>query len=133
MIVNFNMPYRPPPRWPSPTGRRPGGVEAGPGRPAGLYSPIRSRKGFTSHQLFAVLALKAFVKTDCRCSVQLLTDLAHFRNDLGLEKVPHRSALCRAADRRWPEPAVAVDTRAHFFAGAAAATGPSNDSPRSPR
>lgn len=30
------------------------------------YSAVRSRKGFTPHQLFAILALKTFLKTDYR-------------------------------------------------------------------
>ena len=60
------------------------------------YTSARSRKDFTSHQLFAILALKTFFKTDYRGITQLLTDL---RNDLGLEKVPHYSTLCYAAGR----------------------------------
>jgi hypothetical protein len=63
------------------------------------YSSARSRKDFTSHQLFAVLALKTFFKTDYRGIAQLLTDLGELRKDLGLEKVPHYSTLCYAAGR----------------------------------
>ena len=63
------------------------------------YSAARSRKDFTQHQLFAVLALKTFLKTDYRGIAQLLTDLADLRNDLGLTKVPHYSTLCYAAAR----------------------------------
>jgi hypothetical protein len=50
------------------------------------YSAARSRKDFTQHQLFAVLALKTVFKTD-------------LRKDLGLTKVPHYSTLCYAASR----------------------------------
>jgi hypothetical protein len=57
----------------------------------------RSRKDFTAHQLFAILALKTFFKTDYRGVAQLLTDLADLRKDLGLEKVPRYSTLCYAA------------------------------------
>ncbi|MBN9518494.1 hypothetical protein J0H58_08245 [bacterium] len=63
------------------------------------YTSARSRKDFTAHQLFAVLALKTFFKTDYRGIVQLLTDFADLRKDLGLEKVPHFSTLCYAAGR----------------------------------
>ena len=63
------------------------------------YTSARSRKDFTSHQLFAVLALKTFFQTDYRGVAQLLTDLGDLRADLGLEKVPHYSTLCYAAGR----------------------------------
>ena len=63
------------------------------------YTSARSRKDFTAHQLFAVLALKTFFKTDYRGVAQLLADFADLRNDLGLEKVPHFSTLCYAAGR----------------------------------
>jgi hypothetical protein len=64
-----------------------------------LYSAVRSRKDYTQHQLFAILALKAFLKTDYRGVAQFLTDFAEIRNDLGLERVPHYSTLCYAAGR----------------------------------
>ena len=63
------------------------------------YSAAKSRKDFTQHQLFAVLALKTFFKTDYRGIAQLLTDLGDLRADLGLTKVPHYSTLCYAAAR----------------------------------
>jgi hypothetical protein len=63
------------------------------------YTSVKSRKDFTSHQLFAILALKTFFETDYRGITQLLTDLADLRRDLGLEKVPHYSTLCYAAGR----------------------------------
>ena len=63
------------------------------------YSAVRSRKDFTQHQLFAILALKTFFRTDYRGIAQLLTDLTDLRKDLGLTKVPHYSTLCVAAAR----------------------------------
>jgi hypothetical protein len=63
------------------------------------YTSARSRKDFTQHQLFAILALKSFFKTDYRGVVQLLTDFADLRQDLKLQKVPHYSTLCYAAQR----------------------------------
>jgi hypothetical protein len=63
------------------------------------YTSARSRKDFTSHQLFAVLALKTFLKTDYRGVVQFLHDFAELRDDLGLKKVPNFSTLCYAEGR----------------------------------
>jgi hypothetical protein len=63
------------------------------------YSAARSRKDFTQHQLFAILALKTFLKTDYRGVVQFLRDFADLRDDLGLEKVPHYSTLSYAEQR----------------------------------
>jgi hypothetical protein len=63
------------------------------------YTSARSRKDFTAHQLFVVLALKTFFKTDYRGIARLLADLADLRKDLGLDKVPHYSTLCYAAGR----------------------------------
>jgi hypothetical protein len=68
---------------------------------AGLpaYSSKYSRKDFTQHQLFAVLALKTFLKTDYRGVVATLADFAELRADLGLTKVPDHSTLCYAERR----------------------------------
>jgi hypothetical protein len=63
------------------------------------YSSTTSRKDFTTHQLFAVLALKTFLKTDYRGVAQFLADFAELRDDLGLARVPHYSTLCYAAAR----------------------------------
>jgi hypothetical protein len=63
------------------------------------YSSKFSRKDYTQHQLFALLALKAFLKTDYRGVVQHLADFAELRQDLGLSKVPDHSTLCYAAGR----------------------------------
>jgi len=63
------------------------------------YSSARSRKDFTQHQLFAVLALKTFLKVDYRGVVAVLKDFAELRDDLALKKVPHYSTICYAEGR----------------------------------
>ena len=63
------------------------------------YASQFSRKDYTQHQLFALLALKTFFKTDYRGLTQMVADFAELRQDLGLEEVPHYSTLCYAARR----------------------------------
>jgi hypothetical protein len=63
------------------------------------YSATTSRKDFTQHQLFAVLALKTFLKVDYRGVVAVLKDFAELRDDLALKKVPHYSTICYAEGR----------------------------------
>ncbi len=64
-----------------------------------VYSSKFSRKDFTQHQLFALLALKTFCKTDYRGAPQVLDNFAELRADLGLAKVPHYSMLSKAEQR----------------------------------
>jgi len=63
------------------------------------YSSRFSRRDFTQPQLFAILALRQFFKTDYRGIVQLLADLSDLRKALQLKKVPHYSTLCYAEGR----------------------------------
>ena len=63
------------------------------------YSSPYSRKDYTQHQLFAVLALKTFLKTDYRGVAQFLEDFVELRADLGLKAIPHYSTLCYAEQR----------------------------------
>jgi len=63
------------------------------------YSAVRSRKDYTQHQLFAILALKTFLKVDYRGVEAFLEDFAEIRDDLGLTKVPHYSTLNYAEQR----------------------------------
>jgi hypothetical protein len=63
------------------------------------YSSKYSRKDYTQHQLFALLTLKTFFKTDYRGLSQMLADFAELRPDLGLAAPPHYSTLCYAAKR----------------------------------
>ena len=58
-----------------------------------------SRKDYTQDQLFAILALEQFFKTDYRGIARLLADFAEIREALGLGKVPHYSTLCYAETR----------------------------------
>lgn len=64
-----------------------------------VYTCPTSRHDFTQHQLFAILALKAFLRTDYRGVVAFLGDFPELRQDLGLAKVPHYSTLCYAERR----------------------------------
>lgn len=63
------------------------------------YASKFSRRDFTQHQLFAMLVLMQFFKTDPRGIVQLLSDLSDLRNELGLTKVPHPTTLFYAQKR----------------------------------
>jgi hypothetical protein len=63
------------------------------------YSSKFSRKDFTQHQLIALLTLKTFLKTDYRGLVQMLVDFRELREDLGIDKPPHYSTLCKAEQR----------------------------------
>jgi hypothetical protein len=63
------------------------------------YSANTGRKDFTQHQLFAILTLKTFFRTDYRGITQYLRDFTDLRDDLGLTKVPHSSTPCYAANR----------------------------------
>jgi hypothetical protein len=63
------------------------------------YSSKFSRRDFTQHQLFALAVLKTFLKTDYRGLTQMLLDFSDLRDDLGLDKVPHYSTLCKADKR----------------------------------
>jgi hypothetical protein len=63
------------------------------------YTCPTSRQDFTQAQLFAILALKTFLKADYRGVVAALGDFAELREDLGLTKVPHYSTLCYAQQR----------------------------------
>jgi len=63
------------------------------------YSSKFSRRDFTQHQLFALAVLKIFLKTDYRGLTQMLLDFSDLRDDLGLDKTPHYSTLCKASKR----------------------------------
>jgi len=63
------------------------------------YAHRFSPHKFTQPQLFAVLALRQFLKTDYRGIVQMLSEWSDLRQVLGLVKVPNYSTLCYAERR----------------------------------
>lgn len=63
------------------------------------YSSTRSRHDFTQAQLFAVLALRQFFRTDYRGIVQMLADFSDLRRELKLTKLPHFTTLQKAEQR----------------------------------
>jgi hypothetical protein len=63
------------------------------------YGSHFSRKDFTQAQLFAILVLKQFFKTDYRGMVQMLQDFSDLRKVLNLKKVPHYTTLQKAEAR----------------------------------
>ena len=68
---------------------------------AGLqpYSNAKSRHDFLQAQLFAILILRQFRKTDYRTIVQALADSQELRDALELQKVPHYTTVQKAAQR----------------------------------
>lgn len=63
------------------------------------YGHKHSPKKYTQAQLFAVLALKYFFRTDYRGIVAILEDSSELRKELGLSVLPHYTTLCHAARR----------------------------------
>jgi hypothetical protein len=63
------------------------------------YSSKFSKKDFTRHQHFALLALKTFLKMGYRDIVELLHDWSELRTTLGLKKIPHYTTLQKAHAR----------------------------------
>ena len=103
---------------------------AAPGRARGVclgpggfppYTCPTSRQDFTQAQLFAILALKTFLKTDYRGVAAVLGDFAELRHDLGLTKVPHYSTLCYAERRLLKKGASAGSSAGRSAAPASAA------------
>jgi hypothetical protein len=58
-----------------------------------------SRRDYTQPQLFALLALRQFLRTDYRGVVALAAEWRELRDALRLARVPHYSTLARAAPR----------------------------------
>ena len=63
------------------------------------YSHRFSPRKFTQHQLFALLVLKEFLRCDYRKIAQVMEDGSDLRREIGLESVPHFTALNKASGR----------------------------------
>jgi hypothetical protein len=63
------------------------------------YASRYSRKDYTQPQLFALLVLRQFLRTDYRGVVALVAEWSELRRTLGLTKVPHYSTLAHASCR----------------------------------
>ena len=63
------------------------------------YAARTSRHDYTQAQLFALLVVKHFLRTDYRGVVALAAEWGELRRALKLARVPHYSTLCDAARR----------------------------------
>jgi len=63
------------------------------------YSNKYSPRRYTQPQLFSILVLRQFFKTDYRGIEQMLYDFSDLRKVLGLQKVPDHSTLQKAETR----------------------------------
>ena len=63
------------------------------------YSDLRSRHDFTQAQIFAILALRQFFKTDYRGIIKILDENQNIKDALGLSKLPHFTTLQKAQQR----------------------------------
>jgi hypothetical protein len=100
------------------------------------YSSAFSRHDFTQAQLFALLVLRQFLRTDYRGVVTLVAEWAELRRALGLRrKVPHYSTLCYAEPRLLGKKggASGASWRRSLGAGARAASSPPGPRPPSTR
>ncbi|MFO0953678.1 MAG: hypothetical protein U0835_21485 [Isosphaeraceae bacterium] len=67
------------------------------------YSSKFSRHDYTQHQLYAVLALRDFLKVDYRGLEEVLREWAELRDALSLSRVPDHTTLHKAARRLCPK------------------------------
>lgn len=63
------------------------------------YGSRYSMRDYTQPQLFALLVLRQFLRTDYRGVVTLVAEWSELRRALGLTKVPHYSTLAHASRR----------------------------------
>ncbi len=63
------------------------------------YSHPKSPKKYTQPQLFAILALRIFLKEDYRGILQILSEWTELRSILELDQLPDHSTLCYAEKR----------------------------------
>jgi len=64
-----------------------------------IYSDLRSRHDFTQAQVFAILVLRQFFKTDYRGIIRILQEHQNIKDALGLDKLPHFTTLQKAQQR----------------------------------
>jgi hypothetical protein len=97
------------------------------------YSSPFSRHDFTQAQLFALLVLRQFLRTDYRGVVTLVAEWAELRRTLGLRtKVPHYSTLCYAERRVLGKKGGGSAASWRHLLGVAASAASSRPGPRSP-
>lgn len=63
------------------------------------FDPRRGPKRFNNHQIFGLLVLRQFFRTDYRGIVAIVGDSAELQQELGLNRLPHYSTLCYAEQR----------------------------------
>jgi hypothetical protein len=63
------------------------------------FEPRRGPRKFSNHQLFALLVLRQFFRTDYRGIIAIVADSTELRRELGLTRLPHYSTLCYAEQR----------------------------------
>lgn len=73
------------------------------------YASKFSRKDYTLAQLFALLVLRKFLKTDYRGIVAIVAEWSDLRDVLELSKVPNYSTLCYA-ERKLMKKGVSIDS-----------------------
>lgn len=72
------------------------------------YASRYSRKDFTLHQLFAVLVVRRFLRTDYRGVVRTLQEWPQLRRRLGLSRVPDHTTLWHA-ERKLMKKGISID------------------------
>lgn len=63
------------------------------------YSCKKSRRDFTQAQLFSILVLRQFLKTDYRGVIEHLAVCEEVRQSIGLSKLPHFTTIQKAEHR----------------------------------
>lgn len=63
------------------------------------YGHKHSPKRYTQAQLFAVLVLRQFFRTDYRGVIAILEDSSDLRRELRLSRLPHYTTIAHAARR----------------------------------
>ena len=67
------------------------------------FSHPRSPRTYTQHQLFALLAVRRYLRVDYRAMTTLASQWPELRTVIGLNRAPHYSTLCYAERRLFTE------------------------------